>query len=156
VALTPIGHLFAQIRVLSSCGVVPPTGHCSCDIINESLISQRADEPDSLSSLPSLESQSSSSIDSIYHSPTFLSSVPVPSLVVMSEGFSNFTIIFQGGLPSSSTLPPLFSGDSGSFEEVISGEVFEGGSSGISLLGNEGWYSGHDGSHAVDFVAGRD
>jgi len=58
----PIGRLFGQIGELSECGLVPPTGTCSCDVVDEPFNSQGAVGPGMPSSLPSLESQSPSII----------------------------------------------------------------------------------------------
>jgi len=76
----PIGHLLGQIGELSGCGLVPPSGTCSCDVVNEPFVSQGEDGPGTPSSLPSLESQSPSLIsrpstsptDSIYYTPFLL------------------------------------------------------------------------------------
>jgi len=160
----PIGHLFGQIAALSGCGIVPPTGPCSCDVVDESFNSQGADGPGTPSSLPSLESKSPSIIsgstpspvDSVYYTPSFLHSAPGPSPNPTQE--EEFTIVFQGGSVSSSsaTLPSPITGDSGSFGEVNQGGVFEVGVEGLPLLGNEGWFRGSGGCDEVDLVAGRD
>jgi len=115
----PIGHLFGQIATLSGCGIVPPSGTCSCDVVDEPFNSQGADGPGTPSSLPSLESQSPSiisgptpsSVDSVYYTPSFLHSAPGPSPNPSQE--EGFTIVFQGGSvsPSSATLPPSITGD---------------------------------------------
>jgi len=131
----PMDCLFAQIGSLSSCGIVPPTGTCSCDIINEPFVSQGEDGSGTPSSLPSLESQSPSlvsrpspsPINSIYYIPSFLQSAPGPLLNSTQE---EFTLIFQGG-------------------------VIEVGSEGLPLLGDEGWGSGCSGCDEVDPFAGR-
>jgi len=154
----PIGLLLAQIGDLSGCGLVPPTGTCSCDDIDEPFVSQGEDGPGTPSSLPSLESQSPSvlsqsspsPIDSVYYSTSLHSTPELPSLLSQEE----FTIVFQGGStsPSSATLPPSFSGDTGSLGEVDQGGVFEVVVEGLPLLGNEGQSSGGSGSDAVDFA----
>jgi len=164
--LEPMGRLFAQIGALSDCGIVPPTGACSCDVVDEPFNSQGADGPGTPSSLPSLESISSpiipgsspSPIDSVYYTPAFLQSL---------SGSASFTppevvpFVPQRGSPlSPPTLSPSFPGDTGSFGFVIEGEgeggVFEDGSPGIPLLGDEGWSSGGSGGDAVGSFAGRD
>jgi len=123
----PIGHLLTQIGELSSCGLAPPTGHCECHIVNESDVAQGEIGPDSPSSLPSLQSVSSSSINSVYHSSSFLQSAPGPSPNTVEE---DFTIIFQGG-------------------------VIEVSIEGFLLLGDEGWSSGCGGCDEMDPFAGR-
>jgi len=160
----PIGRLFGQIGDLSGCGLVPPVGTCSCDVVDESFNSQGADGPGTPSSLPSLESQSPSiisgptpsPIDSVYYTPSFLHSAPESSPLATEQ--EEFTIVFQGGTGSSSptTLPSSFAGNSGSFGEVDQGGVFEDGVEGLSLLGNEGWARGGCDGHAMDPFAGRD
>jgi len=142
----PIGRLFGQIGELSGCGIVPISGTCSCDVVDEPFNSQGADGPGTPSSLPSLESQSPSiisrptpsPIDSIYYTPSFLHSAPGPLPNPTQE--EEFTIVFQGAVSSSSTtLPSLFSGDLGLLGEVEQGGVIEVGVEGLPLLGNEGW-----------------
>jgi len=160
----PIGHLFGQIAELSRCGIVPPTGACSCDVVDESFNSQGATGSGTPSSLPSLESQSPSIIsgftpspvDSVYYTPSFLHSAPGTSSDSTKE--EEFTIVFQGGSVSSSsaTLPSPISGNSGSSGEVNQGGVFEVGVEGLPLLGNEGWFRGSGNCDEVDLVAGRD
>jgi len=146
----PISHLFAQIGLLSSCGVIPPTGTYTCNIVNETFNSQGVDGPDSPSSLPSLKSQSSSSIDSIYHSPSLLST-PVPSPVATSE---EFTIVFGGESTTLSMMPSSFSRDLGSFEEIDPREVSEGSSPEVPLFGDAGWVAGGSGHDEMDLIAG--
>jgi len=160
----PIGRLFGQIGDLSGCGIVPPTGTCSCDVVDESFNSQGADGPGTPSSLPSLESQSPSivsrpspsPIDSVYYTPSFLHSAPGPS--PNSSQAEEFLIVFQGGSTSASSamLPSSFPGDSGSFGEVNQGGVVEVGVEGLPLLGNEGWSRGGGDCNEVDPFAGRD
>jgi len=72
---SPIGNLLMQIGDLSSCGHAPPCGYCECHITDGSVVSEGEVGSQYPSSLPSLESVSSSSIDSVYHTPTFLYSV---------------------------------------------------------------------------------
>ena len=159
----PIGRLFGQIAELSGCGIVPPTGTCSCDVVDEPFNSQGVDGPGTPSSLPSLESQSPSivsrptpsPIDSIYYTPSFLHSAPGPSPNPTQE---EFTIVFQGGTVSSSptTLSAPIPGDSGSFSEVDQGGVVEVGVEGLPLLGDERWSRGGCDCDEVDPFAGRD
>jgi len=70
----PIAGLMEQIRNYSACHLItgsPP--HEPCDLSDAGVIFKGADGSSSASSLPSLESIYSSSIDSVYYSPTFLS-----------------------------------------------------------------------------------
>jgi len=149
----PIGHLLTQIGALSSCGLAPPFRCCECHVVDELDIAQGETGPDSPSSVPSLQSVSSS-INSVYHTPAFLQSAPGPSPDVTQE---DFTIVFQGGSFSSSlaTLPPPISGDLGLFGEVVQGGVFEGIVEGIPLSGDKGWCSGCSGCDEVDSFGER-
>jgi len=160
----PIGHLFGQIATLSGCGIVPPSGACSCDVVDEPFNSQGADGPRTPSSLPSLESQSPSvisgptpsPIDSVYYTPSFLHSASGPSPNLLQE--EEFLIVFQGGSVSSSsaTLPPSIPGDSGLSGEIDQGGVVEVGVERLPLPGDERWFGGSGVFNEVDFAAGRD
>jgi len=160
----PIGRLFGQIGELSGCGIVPPSGTCSCDVVDEPFNSQGAAGPGTPSSLPSLESQSPSiisgptpsPIDSVYYTPSFLQSMSGPSSNPTQE--EEFTVVFQGGSLSSSsaTLPPSLSGDSGLFGEVNQGRVVEVSVEGLPLLGDEGWSRGGSDCDVLGSFTGRD
>jgi len=159
----PIGHLFAQIGSLSAYGIVPPTGSCNCDIVNESFNSKGVNGPGTPSSLPSLESQSPmdisrsspSPVNSVYYSTPFLSPPSVSSQIMTTEEFSDCIIIFQGALSPPPVLSSSIPGDLGPFKEINQGEVFDFGSSGVPLLGDEGWSLGGSGCDEVDPFAGR-
>jgi len=159
----PIGHLFGQIAALSGCGIVPPTGSCSCDVINELFNSQGVDGPGTPSSLPSLESQPSSvlsraspsPIDSVYYTPAFLlSSSGAAALSSPPEGIP--FVVVQGRLTTPPALSPTFPGDSGLSGSLDQGGIFEVGFEGLPLPGNEGWFGRSSDGDAVDLVAGRD
>jgi len=125
----PIGQLFHQIGHLTGCGIVPPDGHCKCHIVNELYVTLGETGSDSPSSLPSLQSVSSS-IDSIYYSPTFLSVRSETVALLFQEGIIPFII----GEDSLLTLPSLVSFDSESVEEVDQGKIIGEGVGGFLCL----------------------
>ena len=144
----PIGLLLEQIGSRSSCGLFPPQPQY-CDLHNGEVVIEGADGPPSPSSLPSLESISSSSIDSVYYTPAFLQS---------SQGMTSYSpsevvpLLLQGRSSPSPMLSPSFSGDPGSLSLFDQGVVDKTDFTGFPLLGNEGWGSGGSGGDAVDSV----
>jgi len=140
----PIGALLEQIGGRSSCGLFPPAPNY-CDLHDVDVVTSGADGPSSPSSVPSLESVSSSPIDSVYYTPAFLQGVPTSSSQPLQEGF----VLLQGGSLSSSALPSTIPGDSGSFGDFDQRSFLEGLPSGVSLLGDEGWSTRGSGSNAV-------
>jgi len=145
----PIAGLMEQIGSYAACQLVtgsPP--HGPCDLSDAGAVSKGADEPSSPSSLPLLESVSSS-IDSIYFTPGFLQS---------AQGTTSFTppevipFVVQRRSTTPPTLSPSFPGDTGSFGLFDQGVVDKTGLTGFPLLGDEGWSSGGSGGNAVDSI----
>ena len=81
----PIGALLEQIGSRSSCGLFPPAPHY-CDLHDVKPVVARADGSSSPASLPSLESVSSSSINSVYYTPAFLQGPPMSSPIPLLSG----------------------------------------------------------------------
>ena len=145
----PIAGLMEQIGQYSGCSLVtglPP--HKPCDLSDAGVIVKGSIGSSSHASLPSLESVSSSSINSIYYSPAFLSS---------SAGQTSFSsppeaipfVVVQGRPTTPPALSPSFPGDSGSFGSLDQGGLFEVSFAGLPLLGDEGWRTGGRGSDEV-------
>jgi len=145
----PIGALLEQIGSRSSCGLFPPAPRY-CDLHDVKPIVTRVDGSTSPASLPSLESISSSSINSVYYTPAFLQGLPTSSSVSFQEGF----VLLQGGSPSSTALPSTVPGDLGMFGDFDQRGFLEGVVMGVPLSGDEGWGSGSGGGNAVG-VAGE-
>jgi len=146
----PIAGLMEQIGSYAACQLVtgsPP--HGPCDFSDAGVILKGANEPSSPSSLPSLESVSSSSIDSVYFTPGFLQS---------AQGTTSFTppevvpFVVQRRSTTPPTLSPSFPGNTESFGFLDQGVIDETGFTGFPLLGDEGWSSGGSGGDAVDSV----
>ena len=136
----PIGNLLEQVGSRSVCGLFP-TAPNYCDLHDGNVVTSGADRSASPSSLPSLVSVSSSSIDSIYYSPAFLQELSVSLSLSDQEGF----VLLQGRSLSSSALPSTIPGDSGPFGDFDQRSFLEGISSGVPLSSDEGWGSGHGG-----------
>ena len=141
----PIGHLLEQIGGHLCCGLFPTTAPLHCDLSDADSIIVGENGPSMPSSLPSLESISSSSIDSVYYTPSFLQSTSTLPPISLSQEF----IVVQGGSPSSSVLPSTIPGDLGLFGDFEEGSFFEGGFDQVSLLGDEGWSSGGSRGNAL-------
>jgi len=144
----PIGALLEQIGSRSTCGLFPAAPHY-CNLHDVKPIIMRADGSPSPTSLPSLESVSSSSIDSVYYTPTFLWGLPTLSPIPLQEGF---VFVNQGGLASLTALPSTIPGNSGTFGDFDQQSFLEGGFTGVPLSGDEGWSAGGGGSNAVGTV----
>jgi len=144
----PIGNLLEQIGGQSICGLFPPAPHY-CDLHDGEAIPTRADGSPYPSSLPSLESASSSSINSVYYTPTFLSTAQGSVSFIPLEVVP---FIVQRRLTTPPTLSPAFSGDSGPAGFFDQGVVDETGLTGFPLLGDEGWSSGGSGGNAVGSI----
>jgi len=151
---TPIAGLMEQIGSYAACQLV--TGslpHEPCDPSDAGVILKGVDGSPSTSSLPSLESVSSSSIDSIYYSPTFLSTMSgLATFSAPPEGVP--FVVVQGRLTTPPVLSPSFPGDPGLFSSFDQGGIFEVGFEGLPLLGDEGWSSGGSGGHEVGTSSG--
>jgi len=148
----PIAGLMEQIRSYAGCQLVTDSSIPEpCDFADAGVILKGEDESSYPSSLPSLKSVSSSSIDSVYFTPGFLQS---------SQGTTSFTppevvpFVVQRRSTTPPALSPSFSGDLGSFGSFDEGELFEIGFAGLPLLGDEGWSSGGHGSHEVGSSSG--
>jgi len=142
---TPIARLLEQIGPYGACHLV--TGSLPlepCDLSDAGIIFKGAVGSSSPSSLPSLESISSSSIDSVYYSPTFLQGVST-----LSPELSQSSFVLIQELNGSSTMPPSIPGNSGSLGDLSSGHFFEGEHDGVLLFGDEGWSSGSGREDAV-------
>ena len=142
-----MASVFSQIGRQAPCQFFGSIEHC--DISDVTAFSAGTSGPSTPASLPALESVSSSSIDSVYYTPTFLQATQTTSPSSLQEGF---LLVPQGGSSSLPTLLAAPSGDSGSFSSPDQGELLEVFTSGVSLSGDEGWCSGCGGSHAVDFA----
>jgi len=142
----PIGNLLEQIGGRSICGLFPPQPNY-CDLHDGEAVVTRADGSPYPSSLLSLESVSSSSIDPIYHTPAFLQASLRPSSFTPPEVIP---LVVQRRSTTLPMLSPTFSGDTRSFGFFNQGVVDETGFTGFPLLGDEGWSSGGSGSDAVD------
>jgi len=151
----PIAGLMEQIGQYAGCQLVTDASLPEpCDFSDAAIIIKGEDgsscHSSHHSSLPSLESITSSSIDSVYYTPAFLQS---------SQGSSSFTpaevvpFVVQRGTPiTPPTLSPSFAGDPGSFGLFDQGVVDETGFAGFPLPGDEGWSSGGGGSDEVDTI----
>jgi len=150
----PIAGLMEQIGSYAGCQLVTDLSLPEpCDLADAGIILKGEDgsshHSSHHSSLPSLESVTSSSIDSVYFTPSFLQS---------AQGTTSFTLpevvplVVQRRLPLSPTLSPSFSGNPGSFGFSDQGVVDETGFTGFSLLGDEGWSSGGSGGNEVDTI----
>jgi len=150
----PIAGLVEQIGSYAGCQLVKDSALPEpCDLSDAGVVLTGAYEsphPSSHhSSLPSLESVSSSSIDSVYFTPGFLQS---------AQGTASFTppevvpFVVQRRSTTPPTLSPSFPGDAGSFGLFDQGVVDETGFTGFPLLSDEGWSSGGGGGDEVDSV----
>jgi len=151
----PIAGLMEQIGSYAGCQLVTDSSLPEpCDLTDAGIILKGEDgsshHSSHHSSLPSLESVASSSIDSVYYTPAFLQS---------TQGLTSFTppevVVFipQRRSPiTPPTLSPSFSGDLGSFGFLGQGVVDETGFTGFPLLGDEGWSSGGSGGDVVDTI----
>jgi len=136
--------LLGQVGEYATCGAFPQSRAYHCDVVDEPFVTQGEAGSTSSSSLPSLKSPSSSSVESIYYSTPFLSAVPGLSPVSSPLFFPE--VVPVNIIEGESTLTPemhaLLSANAQSFGEVVQGEVFEGGFAGVPLLSAEQWYSG--------------
>jgi len=150
----PIAGLMEQIGSYAGCQLVRDSALPEpCDLSDAGVVPTGAYEsphPSSRhSSLPSLESVSSSSIDSVYFTPGFLQS---------AQGTVSFTspevipFVVQRRSTTPPTLSPSFPGDSGSFGLLDQGVVDETGFTGFPLLGGKGWSSGGSGGDEMGTV----
>ena len=150
----PIAGLMEQIGSYAGCQLVTdPSLPEPCDLADAGIILTGEDgcshHSSQHSSLPSLESVSSSSINLVYFTPGFLQS---------AQGMTSFTppevvpFVVQRRLPISPALSPSFSGNPGSFGFLDQGVVDKTGLAGFPLLGDEGWSSGGGGGDEVDTV----
>jgi len=151
----PIAGLMEQIGAYAGCQLVTDASLPEpCDLSDAAVILKGEDGCSRCSShhssLPSLESVASSSIDSVYYTPAFLQSSQGPSSLTPPEVVP---FVPQRGLPiTPPTLSPTFPGDARSFGFVDQGVVDETGFTGFPLLGDEGWSSGGGGVDEVDTV----
>jgi len=143
----PIAGLMEQIGTYAGCSLVTDSSLPEpCDLSDAAVVLKGENESSSCTSLPSLESVSSSSIDSVYYTPSFLQS---------SQGVTSFTLpevvlfVVQRRSTTPPTLSPSFPGDAGSFGLFDQGVVDETGLTGFPLLGDEGWSSGGSGGNAM-------
>jgi len=150
----PISSLMEQIGQYSGCSLVtgsPPPE--PCDLSDAGVILKGSVRSSSHASLPFLESVSSSSIDSVYYTPAFLSSASgQASFSSPPEGVP--FVVVQGRLTTPPAMSPSFPGDSGSFGSFNEGELFEIGFAGLPLLGDEGWSTRGHGSDEVGSSSG--
>jgi len=152
---TPIAGLMEQIGSYAGCHLLTDASLPEpCDLSDGAIILKGENGSSHHSSphpsLPSLESVTSSSIDSVYYTPAFLQS---------SQGSSSFVLpevvpfVLQRRSPiTPPTLSPSFAGDPGSFGLFDQGVVDKTGFTGFPLLGDEGWSSGGGGGDEVDTV----
>jgi len=151
----PIAGLMEQIGRYAGCELVTnPSFPEPCDLSDAGVILKGEDGPSHHSShhssLPSLESVTSSSIDSVYYSPAFLQSSQGPTSLSSPEVIP---FVVQRGTPiTPPTLSPSFARDAGSFGLLDQGVVDETGFTGFPLLGDEGWSSGGSGVNEVDTI----
>ena len=151
----PIAGLMEQIGSYAGCALVTDTPIPEpCDLSDAPVVfkgTAGCSHPSSHhSSLPSLESVSSSSIDSVYYTPSFLQSAPGPTSLASPEVIP---FVPQRRSPiTPPTLSPSFARDAGSFGLLDQGVVDETGFAGFPLLGDEGWSSGGSGVDEVDIV----
>jgi len=151
----PIAGLMEQIRSYAGCELVTNMSLPEpCDLSDAGIIFKGEDgsshHSSCHSSLPSLESIASSSIDSVYYTPAFLQSTQGPTSFTSPEVVP---FVVQRGSPiTPPVLPPSFPGDSGSFGLLDQGVVDETGFTGFPLLGDEGWSSGGSGINEVDTI----
>jgi len=151
----PIAGLMEQIGSYAGCALVTNASLPEpCDLSDAAVILKGEDgcshHSSQHSSLPSLESVSSSSIDSVYYTPSFLQSAPGPTSLASPEVVP---FVPQRRSPiTPPTLSPTISGDPESFGFFDQGVVDETGFTGFPLLGDEGWSSGGSGVDEVDTV----
>ena len=146
----PIAGLTEQIGSYASCQLVTESSIPEpCDLADAGVILKGENESPYPPFLPSLESVSSSSINSVYFTPSFLQS---------SQGTASFTppevipYVIQRRSTTPPTLSPSFPEDSRSFGLFDQGVVDETGFTGFPLLGDEGWSSGGSGGDAVGSI----
>jgi len=143
----PIAGLMEQIGNYAGCSLITDTLLPEpCDLSDAAVVLKGENESPYPSSLPSLESVSSSSIDLVYYTPSFLQSVQGPTSLMPPEVVP---FVVQRRLTTPPALSPSFPGDTGSFGLFDQGVVDETGFTGFPLLGDEGWSSGGSGSDAV-------
>jgi len=151
----PIAGLMEQIGSYAGCQLVTDASLPEpCDLSDAAVILKGEDgsshHSSHHSSLPSLESVSSSSIDSVYYTPAFLQSSQGPTSLTPPEVVP---FVVQRGSPvTPPTLSLSFSGDPGAFGFFDQGVVDKTGFTGFPLLGDEGWSSGGRGGNEVDTV----
>jgi len=151
----PIAGLMEQIGSYTGCQLVTDASIPEpCDLSDAAVIFKGEDgsshHSSHHSSLPSLESVTSSSIDSIYYTPSFLQSAPGPTSLASPEVVP---FVPQRRSPiTPPTLSPTISGDPESFGFFDQGVVDETGLTGFPLLGDEGWSSGGSGGDEVGIV----
>jgi len=151
----PIAGLMEQIGSYAGCELITNASLPEpCDLSDAGIILKGEDgsshHSSHHSSLPSLESITSSSIDLVYYTPSFLQSAPGPMSFTSPEVVP---FVVQRRSPiTPPTLSPSFSGDPGSFSFLNQGGVDESGLAGFPLLGDEGWSSGGSGVNEVDTI----
>jgi len=151
----PVAGLMEQIGSYAGCGLITDSSLPEpCDLSDASIILKGEAGPSRCSShhssLPSLESISSSSIDSVYYTPSFLQSALGPTSLASPEVIP---FVPQRRSPiTPPTLSPSFAGDPGSFGFFDQGVVDETGFTGFPLFGDEGWSSGGSGVDEVDTI----
>ena len=150
----PIAGLMEQIGSYTGCQLVTNSSLPEpCDLTDAGIILKGEDgsshHSSHHSSLPSLESVSSSSIDSVYFTPGFLQSAQGTTSFMPPEVVP---FVVQRRSTTPPTLSPSFPGDTRSFGLFDQGVVDETGFTGFPLLGDEGWSSGGSGGDVVGSV----
>jgi len=143
----PIAGLMEQIGNYAGCSLITDSPIPEpCDLSDGPVVLKGENESPYPSSLPSLESISSSSIDSVYYTPSFLQSSQGPTSLTPPEVVP---FVVQRRSTTPPTLSPSFPGDTESFGFFDQGVIDETGFTGFPLLGDEGWSSGGSGGDAV-------
>jgi len=143
----PIAGLMEQISSYAGCSLVTESALPEpCDLADAPIVLKGENESSYPSSLPSLESASSSSINSVYFTPGFLQSAQGMTLFTPPEVVP---FVVQRRSTTPPTLSPSFPGDTGSFGLFDQEVVDETGFTGFPLLGDEGWSSGGSGGDEV-------
>jgi len=151
----PIAGLMEQIGAYAGCALVTDASLPEpCDLSDAGIVLKGEDgsshHSSHHSSLPSLESVTSSSIDSVYYTPAFLQSSQGPTLLSPPEVVP---FVIQRGTPvTPPALSSSFARDAGSFGLLDQGVVDETGFTGLPLFGDEGWSSGGSGVDEVDTI----
>jgi len=143
----PMAIIFGQLGKSAPCAFFGSDHHC--DISDVTAFSEGASRSPMPPSLPSLESVSSSSVDSVYHTPSFLQGALSSSPAPLQEGF---VLVTEGEQASSTAMLPSFPGDSGLFDPSDQRGFIEGVPSEVPSPGDDGWCVECGGIHAMDFV----